>query len=69
MPAKPAENKDRRARQKEKAVQENTVVVAVEIIEELIKEMMIIEKDMTNRKIQEEIIKNHIPNFVVWKME
>jgi hypothetical protein len=52
----------------EKAVQENTVVVAVEIIEELTKEMMIIIKDTKNRRIQEELTKNLIRNFVVWKM-
>ena len=52
----------------EKAVQENTVAVAVEIIEELTKEMMIIIKDMKSRRIQEELTKNRIRNFVVWKM-
>ena len=49
----------------EKAVQGNTVEVIVEIIEELIREMMIIIKDMKNQRIQEELIKNHIRNFVV----
>ena len=52
----------------EKAVQENTVAVAVEIIEELTKEMMIIIKDTKSRRIQEELTKNRIRNFVVWKM-
>ena len=52
----------------EKVVLENIVEVIVEIIEELIKEMKIIEKDMKNRRTQEEIIKNHILNFAVWKM-
>ena len=57
-----------RGKEGEKAVQENIVEVIVEIIEELIKEMMNTEKDMTNQRIQEEIIKNHFLNFVVWKM-
>ena len=52
----------------EKAVQGNTVEVIVGIIEELIQEMMIIIKDMKNQRIQEELIKNHIRNFVVLKM-
>ena len=52
----------------EKAVLGNTVAVVVEIIEELTKEMMIIIKDTKSRRIQEELTKNRIQNFVVWKM-
>ena len=55
-------------KEKEIVVLENIVEVIVEIIEEVIKEMMIIEKDMINQKILEEITKNNILNFVVWKM-
>ena len=52
----------------EKAVLGNTVAVVVEIIEELTKEMMIIIKDTRRRRIKEELTKNRIRNFVVWKM-
>jgi hypothetical protein len=57
-----------REEKEEKAVQGNIVEVIVGIIEELIREMMIIIKDMKNQRIQEELTKNHIRNFVVLKM-